>query len=218
LVPPLSSLSLSRSLPPPPPPSWVAHLPGCTHAHTAQLAVKCGAFKFAGMCATQEGCQWCNNTHGHLHGAVGEECVGAAETCASLAVPAKMAALGLKLTSSESEVLRLMAESKSAPTAGDRVERSPSTQQKLQGLFVRPCQQYGHTSSGDAISEFDTRRYNSCVGAETCTYELDRTYYVGDSHCVPNVRCLYVCVAELVLREVGIISHDGWLASKDKQA
>lgn len=102
-----------------------------------------------------------------------------------------MAALGVRSTSAESEVLRLMAGSKSVATAGDRVDRSSTQQQKLQGLFVRPCQQYGKTPAGEAISEFDTRRYNSCFGAEACTYELDRTYYVGDAHCIPNASDVY---------------------------
>jgi len=52
---------------------------------------------------------------------------------------------------------------------------------KLRGLFVRQCQPSGQSPDGQPISTTDTRYYDSQNG-----YELDRTYYVGDSSCTPG--------------------------------
>jgi len=167
----------------------------------ASKADVCGEYKLQSFCERVDatdlphnhaaGCQWCGSSQ-----ATGDECISANATCVDVQpVPEVMSAIGVKAWYNERQVLQLMAEMKAvqqaAPASGEtgvsRAVRAPATQNILEGLFVRPCQHYGTTGSeGLDISEFDTRRYNRCNGGQGCTYELDRTYYVGDPHCIPN--------------------------------
>ena len=39
---------------------------------------------------------------------------------------------------------------------------------------------------GQPVSRFDTRHY-----ADDFTYELDRTFYLGNANCVPNVSTIF---------------------------
>jgi hypothetical protein len=57
--------------------------------------------------------------------------------------------------------------------------------EKLSGLFIRPCLRLG-SMYGQPVSAFDTRHY-----ADDSTYEIDRTFYIGDANCVPALSDVY---------------------------
>lgn len=173
---------------------WLAIL--LAGVSSTEAADVCSEYKLRSFCEKGDygiqppnhasGCQWCGTSQ-----ASGAECIAANATCSSQPVPEVMSAIGVKAWHNERQVLQLMADSKRKTAAesgsSNRAARAPATQNILEGLFVRPCQHYGTAGSDNLdISEFDTRRYNHCNGGQACTYELDRTYYVGDPHCVPN--------------------------------
>lgn len=75
-------------------------------------------------------------------------------------------------------------------------------QTKLEGLFVQPCWpsgSYPYNGTVMPISRFDTRHY-----ADDFTYELDRTYYIGDPNCVPSLSDVFY-----KLNLHGLVSYHG---------
>lgn len=75
---------------------------------------------------------------------------------------------------------------------------SSGIQDVLYGLFVQPCFYYG-TFMGQPVSRFDTRHY-----AEDFTYELDRTFYLGNADCVPNISSIFY---KMQIR--GVVTYHG---------
>lgn len=163
--------------PQPPAPPGSIDVRTAMEAHHPHPTSSCSEYKFKSQCNSFElGCQWCNSLQVN-----GTQCVPKTAQCSQFQIPKALAKHGVRYGQTVRDVAQHL-----TPQTPQRGRRDP-TGNVLYGFFVRPCDYYGKVGNDD-VSEFDTRRYDRCYGekGDNCTYELDRTYYVGDPECVPN--------------------------------